>query len=158
VFNYHFLFFSMALRRCPICGPKLSLCCSIISIWGIIQLLLMGIFFYIDAIPLLDDIPLDGKDKNGTSLEYKVLYDAIFSRYSQNAYNCWIAAFLYVGMLVFSGSQFFCNTREKLSSSSSSSLNNNNSYSIQSPFIRSSAAATGTNDNGQNAINFTDAD
>lgn len=63
-----------------ICGPKLSLCGLIISIWGIIQLvrtqfrtiymakiynhffqfqLLMGVFYYIHSVALVEDLPLE---------------------------------------------------------------------------------------------------
>ena len=31
-----------------ICGPKLSLCGVVLSIWGIVQLSIMGVFFYIN--------------------------------------------------------------------------------------------------------------
>ena len=34
----------------PVCGPKLSLCGVVLSAWGIIQLSLMGVFFYIKAL------------------------------------------------------------------------------------------------------------
>lgn len=64
------------------CGPKLSLCTLIISIWGIIQLVnmhcsargvhlaityyniilyfqtLMGVFYYIHSVALIEDLPL----------------------------------------------------------------------------------------------------
>ena len=33
--------------RMPLCGPKLSLCGVVLSAWGIVQLSMMGIFFYI---------------------------------------------------------------------------------------------------------------
>lgn len=62
-----------------ICGPKLSLCGLIISIWGIIQLVsgqyeireiflwtifyifqvLMGVFYYIHSVALIEDLPLE---------------------------------------------------------------------------------------------------
>lgn len=64
-----------------ICGPKLSLCGLIISIWGIIQLVsetnflrimkyflytkktsfqvLMGVFYYIHSVALVEDLPLE---------------------------------------------------------------------------------------------------
>ncbi|GBP23276.1 Ribonuclease kappa-B [Eumeta japonica] len=42
-----------------VCGPKLSLCCLVLSVWGIVQLTLMGVFYYIEAVALLEDIPLD---------------------------------------------------------------------------------------------------
>ncbi|XP_037952430.1 ribonuclease kappa-like [Teleopsis dalmanni] len=61
-----------------ICGPKLSLCGLIISVWGIIQLVLMGLFFYIHSVALIEDLPLEE--------EYKTLeefYDAANTAYSQ---------------------------------------------------------------------------
>ena len=42
-----------------LCGPKLSLCCTVLSAWGIIQLLLMGVFFYVRAVALVEDIYLE---------------------------------------------------------------------------------------------------
>ncbi|KAH9644699.1 hypothetical protein HF086_011727 [Spodoptera exigua] len=44
---------------CKFCGPKLSLCGLVLSVWGIIQLTLMGVFYYIRAVALLEDLPLD---------------------------------------------------------------------------------------------------
>nr|CAD7199182.1 unnamed protein product [Timema douglasi] len=40
-----------------ICGPKLSLCGLIISVWGIFQLILMGIFYYVKSVALAEDLP-----------------------------------------------------------------------------------------------------
>ena len=37
-----------------ICGPKLSLCGVVLSIWGIIQLSIMGVFFYINRYRLTE--------------------------------------------------------------------------------------------------------
>ncbi|CAF1043437.1 unnamed protein product [Adineta ricciae] len=91
----------------PICGPKLSLCCSIISVWGIVQFLLMGVFFYMEAAPLLDDFEFDHNTTNT-----KVFRDNLSSAYNQRAHNCWIAAFLYVGLLVIAGSQFMTNQKQ----------------------------------------------
>lgn len=90
----------------PICGPKLSLCCTIISIWGIVQLLLMGIFFFVQAGPLLHELKLDSDIPN----DEKFLSN-VKSAYEQRAYNCWIAAFLYIGLLVLAGSQFMTNQK-----------------------------------------------
>lgn len=70
-----------------VCGPKLSLCGLVLSVWGIIQLVskaselgfvfswnfpgyyiavnyfqtLMGVFYYIRALALLEDLPLSEK-------------------------------------------------------------------------------------------------
>ncbi|CAF0906412.1 unnamed protein product [Rotaria sordida] len=93
--------------RWPICGPKLSLCFSIISVWGIIQLMFMGIFFFVQAAPLLDDFDINGEYTSKESFE-----NDLKNAYSQRAYNCWIAAFLYVGLLIFAGSQFMTNHKQ----------------------------------------------
>jgi ribonuclease kappa len=101
-----FLYSKVTMVRWPICGPKLSFCCSIISVWGIIQFLLMGIFFFMEAAPLLDDFQLEYDTTNEQAFK-----DNLQNAYSQRAYNCWIAAFLYVGLLVFAGSQFMSNQK-----------------------------------------------
>ena len=85
----------------PVCGMKLSLCCSIISVWGIVQFILLGIFFLIEAAPLLNDLNIDDDYQNKQDFE-----NSLKSAYNQRAYNCWIAAFFYVGLLAFAGSQF----------------------------------------------------
>jgi hypothetical protein len=45
--------------KMPVCGPKYSLCCTILSVWAIIQLTLMGIFFHINSVALIEDISLE---------------------------------------------------------------------------------------------------
>lgn len=132
-----------------ICGPKLSLCGLIISVWGIVQLVstenlissnfqkvttyifmlkvLMGLFFYINSVALIEDLPLEE--------EYHSLEDfyaaanraynqvcSLFTttictrllmhgKFFQNAYNCWIAACIYVLTLLLSAQQFYMNSR-----------------------------------------------
>jgi ribonuclease kappa len=95
------------MAKWPICGPKLSFCCTVISVWGIVQLSLMGIFYFVEAAPLLD-----GLEFNATIPDDKLFKKELNDAYSQCAYNCWIAAFLYVGLLVFSGSQFMINQKQ----------------------------------------------
>nr|CAD7456133.1 unnamed protein product [Timema tahoe] len=86
-----------------ICGPKLSLCGLIISIWGIFQLVLMGIFYYVKSVALAEDLP--GLEENfKTADEFYAKADV---GYTQNAYNCWIAACLYILTMLFSGHQFY---------------------------------------------------
>ncbi|XP_034939538.1 ribonuclease kappa-B [Chelonus insularis] len=94
-----------------VCGPKYALCGLILSTWGIIQLLLMGIFFYIKSVALIEDISLEGLEIS-TPEEF---YTHVDSGYTQNAYNCWIAACLYVFTFLFSGHQFYVNSRTSLS-------------------------------------------
>ncbi|XP_077284384.1 ribonuclease kappa [Arctopsyche grandis] len=89
-----------------ICGPKCSLCCLLLSIWGIIQLVLMGAFYYIRSVALLEDLPLEEHYESVSAF-----YTAADSAYEQNAYNCWIAACIYVFTLLLSGHQFYMNSR-----------------------------------------------
>ncbi|XP_041985029.1 ribonuclease kappa-like [Aricia agestis] len=93
-----------------ICGPKLSLCGLVLSVWGIIQLTLMGVFYQIKAVALLEDLPL-GEAHN--SIEDFVA--EVELGYSTNAQNCWIAALLYVITLLVSGHQFWMNNRSSVS-------------------------------------------
>ncbi|XP_067619620.1 ribonuclease kappa-B-like [Eurosta solidaginis] len=89
-----------------ICGPKLSLCGLIISVWGIIQLVLMGIFFFIHSVALIEDLPI--LEKYHSMDEF---YNAANAAYNQNAYNCWIAACIYMLTLLLSAQQFYVNSR-----------------------------------------------
>jgi len=93
-----------------ICGPKLSLCGLIISAWGIIQLSLMGIFFYMNSVALIEDIHL--KEEYD---DIKKLKNDMDVGYTQNAYNCFIAALLYLVTLCFSAQQFYMNSRTSYS-------------------------------------------
>ncbi|CAG5029350.1 unnamed protein product [Parnassius mnemosyne] len=97
---------------CKFCGPKLSLCGLILSVWGIIQLTLMGVFYYIEAVALLEDLPLEEEGGHHT---IEGFIHKVEVGYSQNAYNCWIAALLYVITLVISGHQFWMNNRSSVS-------------------------------------------
>ncbi|XP_076257840.1 ribonuclease kappa-B-like [Rhynchophorus ferrugineus] len=92
------------------CGPKLSLCGLIISVWGIVQLALMGVFYYIEAVALAEDLPEIHEYQNITDF-----YSKMTMGYQQNAYNCWIAALLYLITLVVSAHQFWLNNRSSLS-------------------------------------------
>ncbi|XP_055309731.1 ribonuclease kappa [Sitodiplosis mosellana] len=89
-----------------ICGPKLSLCGLILSVWGIIQLTLMGIFYYVHSVALIEDLPLKHTYERPSDF-----YTDADKAYSQNALNCWIAACIYVLTLVVSGQQFYANSR-----------------------------------------------
>jgi ribonuclease kappa len=93
---------------CPIFGPKLALCCLLVSVWGTVQLCLMGIFFYIRALALLDDLAISETTKKGSVREY---LDEVDHQYNTAALNSWIAACLYVVSMVFSIWQFLANRR-----------------------------------------------
>jgi ribonuclease kappa len=124
---------SRAIMKWPICGPKLSLCCSVISVWGIIQFLLLGIFFFVQAAPLLDDFAFESKNTTDINAFNTALKDA----YHQRAYNCWIAAILYIALLIFAGLQFMTN------------LKNSPAPNVPTP-IASPFAGVTTEENGYN--------
>ncbi|XP_039305471.1 ribonuclease kappa [Solenopsis invicta] len=94
-----------------ICGPKYALCGLVLSVWGVLQLFFMGIFFYVRSVALVEDLPLG--EQNLTAIED--FYKAVDRGYTQNAYNCWIAACIYVLTFLFSGHQFYLNSRSSLS-------------------------------------------
>ncbi|XP_018024589.1 ribonuclease kappa-B [Hyalella azteca] len=89
------------------CGPKLSLCCTILSVWGIIQLGIMGILFYIKSPAFLEDLFIP---ENAT--EPAAYIDAMEKSFSQIALNCWIATALYGGTFVLSGWQMWLNFKK----------------------------------------------
>lgn len=91
----------------PLCGPKLSLCGVVLSAWGIVQLSLMGLFFYTNSVALVEDLPLQSKEYEDESLLLKDME----AGYTQNALNCWIAALLYLVTLCVSVQQFWMNNR-----------------------------------------------
>lgn len=71
----------------------------------------MGIFFYVKSVALIEDLPLEGK----TFATPAAFYTEADRGYTQNAYNCWIAACIYVLTFLFSGHQFYMNSRTSLS-------------------------------------------
>ncbi|NP_001040347.1 ribonuclease kappa-like [Bombyx mandarina] len=97
---------------CKLCGPKLSLCGLVLSVWGIIQLTLMGVFYYIRAVALLEDLPFDEKNPPHSIEDFVI---EVEKGYTLNAQNCWIAALLYLITLVVSGHQFWLNNRSSVS-------------------------------------------
>ncbi|XP_052678833.1 ribonuclease kappa-like [Crassostrea angulata] len=93
--------------KCPICGPKLSICCSILSIWGIVMLGLLGVFYKIHSVALFEDIPLSAEEwaKGNYSMT------EIHEKFDQTAYNCFIAAGIYILFFFFSCCQQRMNSK-----------------------------------------------
>ncbi|KYQ53867.1 Ribonuclease kappa, partial [Trachymyrmex zeteki] len=75
--------------------------------------LFMGVFFYVRSVALVEDLPLGELKENLTSTDE--FYKVVDRGYTQNAYNCWIAACIYVLTFLFSGHQFYLNSRSSLS-------------------------------------------
>ncbi|RZC35676.1 hypothetical protein BDFB_009452 [Asbolus verrucosus] len=93
-----------------VCGPKLSMCCMMLSVWGVLQLGLMGVFYYIHAVSLAEDVPAELPEEP-TPADIEQFYKDLDAGYSQLAYNCWIAAGMYVAVLLISVQQFRANAR-----------------------------------------------
>ena len=90
----------------PRCGPKLSLCCFVLSVWGVLQLSIMGIFFYTNSVAFIDDIPLDEEKSDMSKLK-----EEMDKGYGQSAQNCVVAASLYLVTLFISAHQLWMNNR-----------------------------------------------
>jgi len=66
----------------------------------------MGLFFYVQSVALVEDLPLHE--------EYKTIEEFITDRdqaFSASAYNCWIAACIYLFTILFSAQQFYANNK-----------------------------------------------
>ncbi|XP_033929411.1 ribonuclease kappa [Melopsittacus undulatus] len=70
------------------CGPKMAACGMVLSAWGVIMLLLLGIFFNVHSAALIEDVPLAEDDFTDGP-------ERIYARYEQVSYSCFIAAALY---------------------------------------------------------------
>ncbi|PAA84788.1 hypothetical protein BOX15_Mlig005191g1 [Macrostomum lignano] len=86
-------------------GPKLSVSLLVLSVWGIVMLLLLGIFARVNAVALAEDIYFDQAKWASSGYSYQYIDD----RYKQLSNNCFIAAGIYVLLLVFSGIQYRLN-------------------------------------------------
>jgi ribonuclease kappa len=92
------------LNKFHVCGPGLSVCCSLLSIWGIIMLVILGGLLTVKSAALIEDIPMEehGHEDFGHALE---------TGYKSAARNCFGAVGLYAGCLIFCGIQVFFNVR-----------------------------------------------
>ncbi|XP_042864356.1 ribonuclease kappa-like [Penaeus indicus] len=88
------------------CGYKFSLCLLLISCWGLVQLLLMGMLFYCETPAFLEDLPLTGPYEN-----IGQYMNDVHHGFGTNALNCLIAACLYIITLGVSGWQFYLNQK-----------------------------------------------
>jgi ribonuclease kappa len=77
----------------PVCGPVLSTFCMIISVWGVVFLALLGLFFNLQAVTLFPDLHFEEHEKYSVEL--------VEDKYSKKATQCWIAAGLYLGTFAF---------------------------------------------------------
>ncbi|XP_059210582.1 ribonuclease kappa-A [Centropristis striata] len=91
-----------------ICGPKLAACGVVLSMWGVIMLAMLGIFFCTHSAVLIEDVPFtegDLKDGNPPMKVYEV--------FNKVGYNCFIAAAVYVLLGAFSCFQVKLNKQKE---------------------------------------------
>jgi len=89
-----------------VCGYKTSICGVLLSLWGIVQLLFMGVLFYIESPAFIEDLPIE------ESYESLDAYMADVHRgFKANAFNCLIGACLYIVTLGVSTWQLYENQK-----------------------------------------------
>ena len=92
--------FASSARRMPrVCGPKLSNCCLVLSLWGLLMLVLMGLFFRMESVALLEDLPPLEGDETTSEL------------YQTQSMNCFVVAGLYGAVLLLASYQKFAINR-----------------------------------------------
>ncbi|KAM9400747.1 ribonuclease kappa-A-like [Salvelinus alpinus] len=94
---------------CLFCGPKLAACGIVISIWGVIMLAMLGIFFTTHSAVLIEDVPFKEEDMYNDQEPPHTIYGL----YNQVGYNCFIAAGIYVLVAALSFCQIKLNHRKE---------------------------------------------
>ncbi|XP_071393295.1 ribonuclease kappa-B isoform X2 [Centroberyx affinis] len=88
------------------CGPKMAACGIVISIWGVIMLVMLGIFFSAKSAVLIEDVPFTEEDSKNPPQN-------VYSLYNQVGINCFIAAAVYVAVGAVSLCQVRLNKRQE---------------------------------------------
>ncbi|XP_077597476.1 ribonuclease kappa-B [Stigmatopora nigra] len=91
------------------CGPKMAACGIVISIWGVIMLAMLGIFFSAKSAVLIEDVPFTEEDIRNDQHPPQNIYGL----YSQVGINCFIAAGVYVAVGAVSLCQVRLNKRQE---------------------------------------------
>jgi len=92
-----------------VCGPKIATCGIVISIWAVIMLAMLGIFFKTHSAVLIEDVPLTEEDISGD----KNPPTTVYGLFDQVSYNCFIAAAVYLVVGAFSFCQIKLNKRKE---------------------------------------------
>jgi len=90
-----------------ICGPKLSLCGLLLSIWGVIQLGIMAILFHFKSVAFIEDVKVN-ETEGMTPDQFSQELD---QSYANTARNCLITTLCYVFTLALSAHQFWINSK-----------------------------------------------
>ena len=98
-----------------ICGPKMAIFGTCLSIWGIIQLSIMALAFYQKSVAFVEDLPGSAfanctNIKEGNTCSYEQTVEIMEKAYAQQAENCGIAVALYILTLIVSLHQLWMNS------------------------------------------------
>ena len=98
-----------------ICGPKMAVFGTCLSIWGIIQLSIMALAFYQNSVAFVEDLPESvfancTNTKEGNTCSYDETVIIMEKAYAQQAENCGIAVALYILTLIVSLHQLWMNS------------------------------------------------
>jgi len=110
-----------------ICGPKLSLCGLLLSIWGVIQLGIMSVLFYFRSVAFVEDVSFEEKE----GMTGQQLFEEMDKSYGDVAKNCLISTACYVFTLALSAHQFWINSKGARASSTAPPSPSNNYRSFQ---------------------------
>ena len=103
-----------------ICGPKMAVFGTCLSVWGIIQLSIMALAFYQNSVAFVEDLPESAFKnnirhnctKNGNKCTYKETVLIMEEAYGEQAQNCGIAVALYILTLIVSLHQLWMNSEQ----------------------------------------------
>nr|XP_043878644.1 ribonuclease kappa-A-like isoform X2 [Solea senegalensis] len=93
-----------------ICGPKCAACGLVLSVWGVIMLSLLGIFFTTHSAVLIEDVPVKKEDIHQDANPPHRIYDL----YNKVGNNCFIAAAIYLVVGAFSCCQMRLNKQKEV--------------------------------------------
>uniref|UniRef100_A0A8R1DIC2 Uncharacterized protein n=1 Tax=Caenorhabditis japonica TaxID=281687 RepID=A0A8R1DIC2_CAEJA len=79
-------------------GPFLTGTILFLALWGTIFMAILGGLFYNQSVGLFENLPKETKTMAGN--DWKTRMNNFDSQYQQNAYNCWIACGVYIGIAV----------------------------------------------------------
>ncbi|XP_074604431.1 ribonuclease kappa-B-like [Brevipalpus obovatus] len=101
----------------PLCGPKLSICCTLLSVWGIIMLSILGLLLKYQSIAFIEDLGIKEtrEDKAHPHKSMAELLKEGGEKFDTAALNCWIAAGLYGATFFVSVFQFYRNMKSSSS-------------------------------------------
>lgn len=75
-----------------LCGVKRSIFCTLVSVWGVIMLGIMGGLLSYKSIAFIEDVPVEEFDQHqGIDAFFKEQYH----KYDLAAHNCYIALIMY---------------------------------------------------------------